>query len=40
MLTKDNVMGRLLAYVQLHPEVDLNIIVPHEENIRRVLALL
>ena len=40
MLTKDNVMGRLLAYVQLHPEVDLNIIVPHEENIRGVLALL
>lgn len=40
MLTKDNVMGRLLAYVQLHPEVDLDIIVPQEENIRGVLALL
>ena len=40
MLTKENVMGRLLAYVKLHPEVDLDIIVPQEENIRRVLALM
>lgn len=38
MLTKDNVMGRLEAYVALHPEVDMAIIVPQEENIRRLLA--
>ncbi|MBQ8311711.1 MAG: tyrosine-protein phosphatase [Clostridia bacterium] len=38
MLTKDNVMGSLQAYVALHPEVDMEIIVPQEENIRKLLA--
>ena len=38
MLTKDNVMEMLEAYVALHPEVDINIIVPHRENMRRFLA--
>lgn len=38
MLTRDNVMDQLKAYVALHPEVDLAIIEPQEENIRRLLA--
>lgn len=38
METKDNLMGFLTAYVAEHPEVDINIIVPNEENIRKVLA--
>ena len=40
MLTKDHVMPRLQAYVAQHPEVDINIIIPQEENIRRILACL
>ena len=38
METKDNLMGFLTAYVAEHPEVDINIIIPNEENIRKVLA--
>ena len=30
--------GFLTAYVAEHPEVDINIIVPNGENIRKVLA--
>ncbi len=37
MKTKDNLMEFLTAYVNEHPEVDINIILPNEENIRRVL---
>ena len=37
MKTKDNLMGFLTAYVTQHPEVDLEIIVPNEANIKRVL---
>ena len=37
METKDNLMEFLMAYVSEHPEVDINIILPNEENIRRVL---
>lgn len=37
METKDNLMEFLTAYVNEHPEVDINIILPNEENIRRVL---
>ena len=37
MESKDNLMGFLTVYVKEHPEVDINIIIPNEENIRRVL---
>ena len=37
METKDNLTEFLMAYVSEHPEVDINIILPNEENIRRVL---
>ena len=37
METKDNLMGFLTSYVAEHPEVDINTIVPNEENIKRVL---
>ena len=38
MLSKDNLMPMLTAHVQTHPEVDLDIIVPREENLTRLLA--
>ncbi len=37
METKDNLIGVLTEYAKEHPEVDINIIIPNEENIRRVL---
>ena len=37
METKDNLMDFLTAYVKEHPEVDINIIIPNENNIKRVL---
>ena len=37
METKDNLMGFLTSYAAEHPEIDINIIVPNEDNIRRVL---
>ena len=37
METKDNLMGFLNAYVNEHPEIDINIIIPNEENIKKVL---
>ena len=37
METKGNLMGFLTSYVAEHPEVDINTIVPNEENIKRVL---
>ncbi len=37
MKSKENLMEMLLSYVASHPEVDLDIIVPREENIFRVL---
>ena len=37
METKDNLMGFLTAYVNEHPEIDINIIIPNEENIKKVL---
>ena len=40
METKDNLMEFLTAYVNEHPEVDINIILPNEENIRKVLEAL
>lgn len=35
--TKDNLMGFLTSYVKDHPEVDINIIIPNENNIKKVL---
>ena len=40
METKDNLMGFLTAYAEEHPEVDINIIIPREENIKKVLEVL
>ncbi len=37
MKTKDNLMGFLTSYVKEHPEVDINILIPNEKNIKRVL---
>lgn len=39
MKSKENLMEMLVAYVNAHPEVDLDIIVPREENILKVLEL-
>ncbi len=40
METKDNLMDFLTAYVNEHPEVDINIITPNEKNIEKVLETL
>ena len=37
METKENLMDFLTAYVKDHPEVDINIIIPNAENIKKVL---
>ncbi len=37
METKENLMEFLVAYVKEHPQVEINIIIPNKENIRRVL---
>lgn len=37
MKSRDNLIDFLTAYVKDHPEVELEIIVPHAENIRRLL---
>ena len=38
MKSKDNLIDMLTAYVKEHPEVDLEIIVPHAENMSRLLV--
>lgn len=38
MKSKDNLLGMLTAYVKEHPEVDIDIIIPQEENITKILA--
>ena len=40
MKTKENLIGFLTSYVEAHPEVDINIIIPNEENIKKVLTAL
>ncbi len=40
METKDNLMEFLNKYAEEHPEVDINIIIPNEENIKKVLEAL
>lgn len=37
MVSKENLMAMLIAYAKEHVEVDLDIIVPREDNIQRVL---
>ena len=37
MKSKENLMDMLTTYVKSHPEVDIDIIIPQEENIKRVL---
>ena len=37
MKSKDNLMDMLTAYVKSHPEVDIEIIIPHIENMSRLL---
>lgn len=40
MKSGDNLLDMLKEYVKGHPEVDIEIIIPHRENIERVLKLL
>ena len=37
MKSKDNLMEMLTAYVSTHPEVDIEIIIPHRENMEQLL---
>ena len=37
MKTKENLLDFLTDYVNEHPQVDINIIIPNENNIRKVL---
>lgn len=37
MMSKENLIDMLTAYVKEHPEVDIDIIIPKEENIQKVL---
>ncbi len=40
MASKDNLMDMLTVYAGAHPEVDMEIIVPHRENMERLLKYL
>lgn len=40
MKSKDNLIDMLTLYVKAHPEVDIDIIIPHRENMERLLKLL
>ena len=40
MQSKDNLMDMLAAYADTHPEVDLEIIVPHRKNMEQLLEYL
>ena len=40
MMSKDNLMDMLTAYAGAHPEVDLEIIVPHRKNMEQLLEYL
>ena len=37
MQSKDNLMDMLIAYVCVHPEIDIEIIIPHRENMEQLL---
>ena len=38
MKSKENLIGMLTIYVKNHPEVDIEIIIPQEENIMNILT--
>jgi len=40
MKTKENLMGFLTEYAREHPELNIEIIIPKEDNIRKVLRAL
>lgn len=40
MQSKDNLIDMLTSYVRNHPETDIEIIIPHKENMERLLELL
>lgn len=40
MKSKDNLMDMLTGYVKAHPEIDIEIIIPHRENIEQLLRFL
>ena len=40
MKSKDNLLDMLRAYVSVHPEVDIEIITPHRENMEQLLKYL
>ncbi len=40
MMSKDNLMDMLTAYAGAHPEVDLDVIIPHRKNMERFLQYL
>lgn len=37
MESKDNLMDMLIAYVDIHPEVDIEIITPHRDTMEQLL---
>lgn len=37
MKSKDNLMDMLTVYAKEHPEVDIDIMIPHVDNMRRLL---
>ena len=37
MKSKENLLDMLTAYVKEHPEVDIEIIIPHADNMSRLL---
>lgn len=37
MKSKDNLMDMLTAYAAVHPEIDIEIIIPHRENMEQLL---
>lgn len=39
MKSKENLLDMLTMYVKNHPEVDIDIIIPQEENIRNILLI-
>ena len=40
MMSKDNLMDMLTAYAGAHPEVDLDVIIPHRKNMEQFLQYL
>lgn len=40
MKSKNNLMDMLTAYGNIHPEVDIEVIIPHRENMEQLLKYL